>query len=287
MDRKPDILFIGGSPRKCTTVALVGLIERGVREAGARTQRFLLSEKTIRPCTACNGCLETGICVLAGDHTKSDRFDDDYLELKGLLDRVDAVVVVAPIYFAGPPAQLKALYDRFQPYWVKRYVLGEEPPPKRPAQLFMVGGGSDPHGFEPLAAISRSALAVAGFSLDKVSNFIGFLAPSEAPVELKPGSDEDYSLAQIAQTKRALVKQAEFEQRAIDAGGAFARSVLRKMNEGKMNEAEPEKSAPLPEVPTSREDADAANASKESTGEEDVDIRTQDVVADGSRSDEV
>ena len=225
---KPDILFISGSPRSRTSVALLDIIDHAARNAGAKTQRFLLSKKNILPCTGCEGCMETGICVLA-KQTKNGKFVDDYLELKAALDRVDAVAVISPLYFAGPPAQLKALYDRFQPYWVKHYVLGEELRPKRPAQLFMLGGNSDPHGHEPLAVISRSALSVAGFNLEKVNNFIGFLDPREVPVLPAEEDSEQYTAGQLAGIRKAIVRQKAFEQRARDAGGAFARSVLKKM----------------------------------------------------------
>ena len=229
-EKKPDILFISGSPRTRTSVALLDLVERAARSAGANTQRFLLSKKSILPCTGCDGCMETGICVLA-NKTKNGKFIDDYLELKASLDRVDAVAVVSPLYFAGPPAQLKALYDRFQPYWVKHYILGEKSSPKRPAQLFMLGGYSDPHGHEPLATISKSALAVAGFNLEKVNNFIGFVDPRKAP-EMPAEEDFDkYTPGQLSALRKAVARQKAFEQRARDAGGAFARSVIKKIED--------------------------------------------------------
>ncbi len=226
---KPDILFISGSPRNRTSVALLDLLERAARSAGANTQRFLLSKKNILPCTGCDGCMKTGICVLA-NKTKNGRFIDDYLELKASLDRVDAVAIVSPLYFAGPPAQLKALYDRFQPYWVKNYILGEKSQPKRPAQLFMLGGYSDPHGHEPLVTISKSALAVAGFNLEKINNFIGFKDPREVPNMPAEDDSEQYTPGQLAGIRKIITQQKAYEQRARDAGGAFARSVINKLH---------------------------------------------------------
>ncbi|MDR2587490.1 MAG: flavodoxin family protein [Coriobacteriales bacterium] len=226
-ENKPDILFISGSPRSRTCVALIDLIEQGARQSGAKTQRFLLSKKRINPCIGCGGCNETGNCVFAGK-THNGRFIDDYLELKAVLERVDALAIVAPLYFAGPPAQLKALYDRMQPYWVRRYLLGHTAPEKRPAQLFVVGGGGDAHGHAPLVGSTKSALAVAGFNLEKVNNFIGFSAPGDVPVFPRVEALEGYSHAQLAQLKRVTAQQEGLVQRAIDAGGAFARFVVKK-----------------------------------------------------------
>jgi multimeric flavodoxin WrbA len=226
-DSKPDILFISGSPRSHTCVALIDLIEQGAKHAGAKTQRFLLSKKRINPCTGCGGCSASGNCVLAGK-TQGGHFADDYLELKAVLERVDALAIVAPLYFAGPPAQLKALYDRMQPYWAQRYLLGHDAPEKRPAQLFVVGGGGDAHGHAPLVGSTKSAMAVAGFNLEKVNNFIGFAASRDVPAFPHEDEAKNYSHAQLAQLKRIVARQEGFVQRAIDAGGAFARFVVKK-----------------------------------------------------------
>jgi multimeric flavodoxin WrbA len=226
-DGKPDILFISGSPRNGTCVALIDLVERGARQAGAKTQRFLLSKKHISPCVGCGGCSKSGNCVRA-TKTRAGRFDDDYLELKAVLERVDALAIVAPLYFAGPPAQLKALYDRMQPYWVQRYLLGHDAFEKRPAQLFVVGGGGDAHGYAPLVGSTKSSMAVAGFNLEKVNNFIGFLQPKEVPIFPRENELERYSHAQLTQMRRIIARQEGFTQRALDAGGAFARFVVKK-----------------------------------------------------------
>jgi multimeric flavodoxin WrbA len=225
--KKPDILFISGSPRAHTCVALIDLLERGAKNAGAKTQRFLLSKKRIDPCIGCGRCNKTGICALAGK-AQGGRFTDDYLELKAVLERVDAIAIVAPLYFAGPPAQLKALFDRMQPYWAQRYLLGQPAPEKRPAQLFVVGGGGDAHGYAPLSTITKSSLAIAGFNLEKVNNFIGFSAPAGVPAFPSDAEVARYTHAQLAHLKRAIAQQQGFVQRAIDAGGAFARFVVKK-----------------------------------------------------------
>ena len=104
---KPDILFISGSPRNRTSVALLDLLERAARSAGANTQRFLLSKKNILPCTGCDGCMKTGICILA-NKTKNGRFIDDYLELKIIGSRLMRCPSFHPL-LCRTPAQLKAL----------------------------------------------------------------------------------------------------------------------------------------------------------------------------------
>lgn len=221
--KQTEILFLCGSPRHHASEALLALLEQGVRETGARSRKFLLSQKHIAPCKGCGYCESTGTCIMVDKQPPDAPPIDDYLELLDAFERADALAVVAPLFFAGPPAQLKALYDRMQPFYARKYLLGQQPPAKKPAQIFILGGGGDAHGYEPLVTISRSALAVAGFSLEKTQNFIGFKhARDIADVP----SEEDaaaLNLSELAHLKKAAARQREFEQRALAAGGAFAR----------------------------------------------------------------
>ena len=86
-----------------------------------------------------------------------------------LLDTADAIVVATPVFFATVPATLKALLDRCQPYWARRYVLGEPAPERRrPGALLLAAGGGDPYGHACAEPPVRSALAVVGFRIEDV-----------------------------------------------------------------------------------------------------------------------
>ena len=95
--------------------------------------------------------------------------DDDMNEVRKHLDAADELIVVCPVYFASVPAQMKALLDRLQPY----YFTDLRTRPKRPAVIHVVGAGGDPHGFEPLIGTVRSALSVAGFTVELVLDWVG------------------------------------------------------------------------------------------------------------------
>lgn len=96
-------------------------------------------------------------------------FSDGMTQVFQAFIEADELHVVSPVYFSGPPAQLKALIDRLQPcYWNLWRSL-----PKCPAFLYAVGEGGDPHGFAPLAGIVRSALPLAGFQLQAVYDWVG------------------------------------------------------------------------------------------------------------------
>lgn len=126
----------------------------------------LADDIDVDPCLACDYCELGEGCII----------EDAMQDLYALVDEAESLTVVSPIYFAGPPAQFKAVLDRFQVYfWTDLRTKA-----KRSAELFAIGDGGDPHGFDPLAGIVRSALAVAGFRLDAVHDCV-----AKTPDELR------------------------------------------------------------------------------------------------------
>lgn len=153
-----------------------------------------VSTLSVAGCTGCDACRDNiAKLVELGEEAIDDDFapcviDDDMQEIYELIDSTDEITVVSPVYFAGPPSQLKALLDRLQPYyWTNARV--EE---KRPAVLHVVGEGGDPHGFSALVSIVRSALAVAGFRLEIVFDWVGKIdndGEITAEAEVRPIED--------------------------------------------------------------------------------------------------
>lgn len=161
----PKVLCIAGSPRRHgNSDALLDALESGVREAGGEPVRLVAARAGVSPCRGCNACSRTGVCVIR----------DGMDEVRELLDAADAIAIATPVYFATVPAVLKVLYDRCQPYWARRYVLGEPAPEVyRPGALLLVGGGGDPFGTACAVTPTRSVMNVLGVSLDEVIEVIG------------------------------------------------------------------------------------------------------------------
>jgi len=108
------------------------------------------------------------------------RFDDDMLELYDVLVDADELIVVSPVFFSGAPAGLTALLDRLQPYfweWMALRAAGDAgaalASQKRPATLHVIGEGLDKNGYIALVSKVRSALAPAGFKLERVLDWVG------------------------------------------------------------------------------------------------------------------
>ena len=137
-----------------------------------------VSTLAIEPCQGCDACKALAARAAGGEAAEDGQtdeaprrcvIDDDMAEVYELIDAADELVVVSPVYFAGAPAQLKALLDRLQPY----FWTDERHREKRPATLHVVGEGGDPHGFEPLGGVVRSSLSCAGFALERVLDWVG------------------------------------------------------------------------------------------------------------------
>ena len=138
----------------------------------------------IQPCRACGVCGKLGVDLPTaeeGEIAENDAprlinyscpLSDDMKDIAEALDAADELLVVCPLYFAGPPAQMKCLIDRLQPYFHSDLRHGA----LRPAALHVVGDGHSPYGWEPLADILSSALVCAGFELQTVLDWTGRMA---------------------------------------------------------------------------------------------------------------
>jgi multimeric flavodoxin WrbA len=114
-DRKqPLIVALQGSPRLGgNTDMLLEAARQGAADAGAVTEKLVLNELDLRPCQGCGGCNKTGVCVIK----------DDMGLVYSALERADGVILTSPIYFGGVTAQTKAMIDRCQAFWARKYLL--------------------------------------------------------------------------------------------------------------------------------------------------------------------
>jgi multimeric flavodoxin WrbA len=130
------VLGILGSP--CTdgnTAVLLDAVLDGAREAGAQVERIDIGDLRIESCDGCRKCDTSGLCALKGD---------DMRAIYRKIREVDALVVASPIFFMGVSAQLKALIDRCQCFWIERFVLGRRPyeGKRHPKGMFVSTAGS-------------------------------------------------------------------------------------------------------------------------------------------------
>src|SRR3972149_2872694 len=129
------VLGLFGSPRKGgNTDLLLEEALKGAEAEGAETERLRVSDFNIIPCRECLACYEQGKCIILDDMEKI---------YPKLLD-ADIIILASPIFFYGVTAWAKALIDRCQALWARKYILkdpslGKEGK-KRQGFLISVGG---------------------------------------------------------------------------------------------------------------------------------------------------
>ena len=129
------ILGFQGSPRKKgNTNYLLSLFMNEAENLGAQTCIIEVTQKNIVPCIGCGHCEKKGFCI-----TKNDDMTN---EIYPLLREADVVVLAAPIYFYNVPAQLKALIDRTQTLWSRKYKLNLTDPARHYRRGFLLAQGA-------------------------------------------------------------------------------------------------------------------------------------------------
>ena len=108
------VLGLMGSPRiKGNTDLLLDEALEGAKKQGADVEKIVVDRLRIAPCKEYYGCMRDGNCVIRDD------MDDVYPKLVA----ADVVIVASPMFFYGISAQMKALIDRCQALWARKYVL--------------------------------------------------------------------------------------------------------------------------------------------------------------------
>ena len=127
------VLGLQGSPRikGNSAVLLSGFLDEAAR-LGARTELVNVAKKKITPCQECGTCEKKGFCPI----------DDEMQELYPLLRQAELIVMATPIFFYGPTAQMKAVIDRSQALWSRKYALGLEDPGRKWRQGYLLAVGA-------------------------------------------------------------------------------------------------------------------------------------------------
>jgi multimeric flavodoxin WrbA len=191
------VLGLFGSPRRGgNTDILLEEALKGAEMEGAEVERLHLTDFTITPCKECHGCDKTGNCVILDDMQKV------YPKLLG----ADVIILASPIFFYGITAWAKALVDRCQAFWSRKYLLknpslGEEGKRRR-GVLISVAGTKGQRVFE-------GAILTAKYFFDVLNaEFVGQL------------------VFRAIDAKADILKHPEAIQQAFEAGRRLANESL-------------------------------------------------------------
>lgn len=148
------VLGIAGSPRReSNTDLLLAQVMKGAASKGAEVRTIVLNDLKITPCQHCDACFEAGEC----------RIKDDMPMVYEELERADRIVLASPVQFMGVTAQAKAMIDRCQALWARKYIL-KQPPlgdrRQRKGLFIAVGGMKLANLFEPSLATVKALFKV-------------------------------------------------------------------------------------------------------------------------------
>ena len=148
------VLGISGSPRRGgNTDLLLAEFLRGAACNGAAVETIILNDIDFIACQHCDACLPKGKC----------KYEDDMQMIYRELAAADRIVLTSPIHFVGITAQMKAMIDRCQALWARKYIL--EIPPlgdrrERKGFFISVGGRKEFSQFEPALATVKALFCV-------------------------------------------------------------------------------------------------------------------------------
>ena len=128
------VLGFQGSPRKKgNTSFLLSSFMQAVEKLGAQTKIVDVTQKNITPCKEFVVCEKKGFCPID---------DDIKTEIYPLIRQAEVVVLASPIFFFNMTAQLKAVVDRCQLFWARKYKLKLTDPAKQTKRGFLLSVGA-------------------------------------------------------------------------------------------------------------------------------------------------
>jgi multimeric flavodoxin WrbA len=106
-----NVLILKGSPReKGNSAVLADRAAAGAKDAGANVESIYLHSLDIRPCDACDMCVDR-LCII----------EDDMQPLYPKLEAADVIILATPVYWFTYSAQLKLCIDRWYAFQYNRW----------------------------------------------------------------------------------------------------------------------------------------------------------------------
>ena len=168
------VLGIIGSPRKGGNTDL--LVNAVLYGAGSRGQE--IEKNNILPCMDCRGCKRKSFqCVL----------NDGMKQLYPKLEEADVIVFGTPLYWYGPTAKMKLMFDRLRPFVASKKLQGKR-------AILIVPSDEGPEACRCLVCMFELSFKYLGM---KVEEKVLIQASEKAEVKNQPGIlNEAFKLGQ-------------------------------------------------------------------------------------------
>jgi putative NADPH-quinone reductase len=110
------VIGILGSPLpEGNTAILLSQALKGAADAGCSTGTIVVNNLDFQPCMEMMFCREHETCIM----------DDDMQQLYGKIRDADSIIIATPVMFMGIPGRLKSFMDRFQVFFMAKYMRNQ------------------------------------------------------------------------------------------------------------------------------------------------------------------
>jgi putative NADPH-quinone reductase len=110
------VVGILGSPLpEGNTAILLGQALKGAADAGCSTETLVVNTLDFQPCMEMMFCRDHETCTM----------DDDMQQVYTKIRDADSIIVATPVMFMGIPGRLKSFMDRFQVFFMAKYMRNQ------------------------------------------------------------------------------------------------------------------------------------------------------------------
>ena len=112
---KKVIGLLGSPLTEGNTAKLLERALQGVRDAGCETETIAVASMSFEACMEMMFCREHETCIM----------DDEMQLMYGKFKDMDSLILATPVMTMGIPGKLKSFMDRFQVFFMAKYVRKE------------------------------------------------------------------------------------------------------------------------------------------------------------------
>ena len=109
---KKVIGLLGSPLSEGNTAKLLDRALKGAEDAGCTVEKIVIANLDFQACTEMMFCKDHDTCII----------DDDMQQLYPKFREMDSLILATPVMTMGIPGKLKSLMDRFQVFFMAKYV---------------------------------------------------------------------------------------------------------------------------------------------------------------------
>lgn len=109
---KKVVGLLGSPLPEGNTAKLLGRALQGAEDAGCEVEKIIVPFLDFQP------CMEAFFCR----HNEACQMEDDITPIYGKFRQLDGLIIATPIMTMGIPGKLKSLMDRFQVFFMAKYL---------------------------------------------------------------------------------------------------------------------------------------------------------------------